>query len=493
MNRSKSNATAAKKIAKPVVKKTKKSTIASKPSGESKADHVPAFNPKNALKTLPVNVPDYSTYDLPNGMRILLLPRKRIPLFEAILMIKNGGQHDPSGAAGCSYLTGELLTAGVEFNGQKLSKIDIAERIDSIGGALSVGVTHSRLQITASGLSKHAHTLLELLTAIVRYPLFPEEELERERQQMLASLVAKRDQPSWVANDVLMKTIYPDHPFGEPIDGTMESITAIDRDLILRQWDALAKPNGITLAIVGDFSARDIRHKIDLLFADWQAGSLLPQIPDCDRIPAGNQVVIVEKSGAVQANIQLGHFGVARTHPDYYPLLILEQILFIGMSSRFYRVIRAERGLTYSIGGGFQMGKQAGPLVIHTSTMSERTGYMLASIFEVIEKFLDQGPTVKELADAKSYLNGSYPLRFESSSSIAAVLLGLDLMELPDSTISEYRQRIAEVSRQDVLRVAKEHLHPSQLQMVVVGESKAIEPQLKEIPRKISVKIVENV
>ena len=468
-------------------RKTVATKSAKKISNRNGGDVVPAFESKSIMKTEKISVPTHSTFTLPNGLKVILVPRRRLPLFQAVLMIKAGALHDPQGLAGCTNFTGAVLDSGAEWKEKKLTKLEIAEAIDSIGGMLSVSVNHARVSIATGGLTKYSDKLLDLLTAISRYPLFPNDELERERQQLLADLIAKRDQPGTIAEDALLRRIYSHHQMGVPADGTAESVSQISREDILRQWKLIGQPNIATFGIAGDFDSKQMKDEIIARFGDWTSETGIPAIEEPAPLGDTAEIVLVEKAGANQASIQMGHHGIPRTNPDYYALAAVEQILFNGMSSRFFKTIRAERGLTYSIHGNFEMGKYAGPLVIGTSTMKERTGYMISSIFEVIEKFLANGPTTKELVDAQMYLTGSYPLRFDTSSSVLSGLLSLDWVGLPATAISEYRQRIASLTKQDILFAVRKHLHPEKMRIAIVGEVSTIEPQLQEIGRRISV------
>jgi len=336
-------------------------------------------------------------------------------------------------------------------------------------------------------LSSYSDELLDMLTAIARYPTFPLEEIERERQQHLASIIAKGDQPAWLADDALRKRLYLNHPMGIPSDGTATTISRISRENIVSLWNKLAQPNNITIGITGDFDVKQMKTTLSEHFSDWSSTQSQTNISEPEPLSEEVEVILVNKPGAVQSTIELGHHGISRRHPDFYALLALEQILFSGMSSRFYKIIRAERGLTYSIHGGFEPGKLAGPMIVATSTMKERTGYMVSSIFEVIEKFLESGPTTKELSDAQMYLTGSYPLRFETGGAIMASLLQIDWLELPATIISDYRKNIAALTKSDVLSAARKNIRPEKMRVAIVCEVSEIEPQLPQIGRKYKV------
>ena len=450
-------------------------------------DVVPRYSAADKIPDTPVPVPHHRRVILDNGLTVLLLEREQLPLWEARLMLPTGALHDPAAAGGLLNFAGTLLRDGTQLNGKTLSKTEIAEAVERRGGSLNVQVLRSNTQISAGGLSKHSDVLFELLAAIVLHPTFPEVVVERERQLIIAGIAAKKDLPDRLAHETLMKRLYAGHPYAVPVEGTVDNVMKMTRNDIVERWRRTASPPGAVLAVMGDFKEDAALHRIERLFGAWHGDAVEQAIPEPATLTGGVEIALVNKPAAVQSNIALGHYGVPRRHPDYYSLLVLEQVLFSGMASCFFRVIRAERGLTYNISGDFGMGKFAGPLVIETSTSLPRTGEMLAAVFEIIAHFQETGPTARELHDAKSFLAGSYPLRFETVQGAANELLRLELVGLPPEAISEYRRRIIAVTRNDVHRAACAHIRPSEFRIAVlsdVGQVETLLPALN-VPHRI--------
>ncbi|MDK9698903.1 MAG: insulinase family protein [bacterium] len=442
-------------------------------------DFVPAYQQTDTIKTDPVTLPPYTTTTLSNGLKIYLVEQPKLPIVSMRVIIKAGSLNDPQGQAGITDFTAGLLRKGVKYKGVDLSAPKISQLVDSVGGYVGAGAGYTDIYAGAWGLSKHSDLLLDLLAATVRNPTFPEQEIQRSKMQLISGIIAKRDEPDDIGREVFKKVLYGNHPLAQPVEGDSASVASFTRELVLAQWAKVAIPNNSVIAIVGDFDRQTMLRKLNQLFGDWKKGEVPAAIPAAAPVVKGRNFRIVDKPDAVQTVVRLGHHGIPRNHPDYYPLMVMAQILSNGdFDSRMMKTIRTEKGLTYGIGGRFQAERFAGPYSIGTSTQTGRTEEMLKTIFEIIEEFRRNGPTDDEMMQAKMYMTGSYPLQFETPMDIGEQILDLDLLELPPKTIPEYRMRIAKVTKGDVIRVAGEYLHPDDLFIVLVGNKQEILPQL---------------
>ncbi len=446
------------------------------------ADPVPAFKPTDVIKTTPVTLPPYTSVTLPNGLKVYLLPQSKLPTIAFRLIIKAGAVNDPANQAGITDFAASLLRKGANFHGKDVSANAISSMIDSVGGYLGAGADYSFVYATSWGLSKHSDLLLDLLSSVVQNPTFPDQEIMRSKYIQLSQIMAKKDEPEEVAREVFRKELYGNHPLGLPAEGDSTSVTSFTRDMAVAQWKMLAIPNNADLAVVGDFNKDEMVKKVTAVFGSWTKGELPPTVENAKVSISGIQVILCNQEDAVQSNIRFGHAGVARNHPEYYAINVMESILMGGdFDSRLTKVIRTEKGLTYGIGGGFRMDKLAGPMSIGTSTKTESTGDVVKTSLDVLNEFRKNGPTDDELKQAKMYLTGSYPLNFETPDDIASEILDLDLFGLPANTIPEYRNSVAKVTSNEVLKVATNLVHPDNILIVVVGKNSETRKQIEAL------------
>lgn len=322
---------------------------------------------------------------------------------------------------------------------------------------------------------------------VTLHPAFAGDEIERLRTQTISSIKNGKDQPGNLANQEFDKWLFGRSPYANPIGGTEESVQSITRDDILAQYRLIFVPNNATLAVIGDISAKDGFGIAEKMLSEWKAGA----IPGADypppEAPRGYRVHLVNKPDATQAQIRVGHLGVARSNADYFPLVLMNYVLGGGgFSSRLTKTIRAEMGLTYGISSSFSMRKDAGPYVIDTFTKNASVLQAIQESIKLVKKYQEEGPSDKELQDAKSYLVGSYPLNFETPSQMAGQLLSIELYGLGSDYIEKYRSRIEAVTAADVKRVARQYLHPDDLNVVVVSKADDVKSSLETLgPLKV--------
>ncbi|HEX7344821.1 MAG TPA: pitrilysin family protein [bacterium] len=456
--------------------------LAAAPPGAQNAtgsdDPVPAYVPPPVSTLAPVKLPPIQEKILKNGLKVIIVEFHEVPVVALRLQCRAGSFFDPPGKAGLiQFMTG-LLTQGTE----SLSATQIAEKIDFVGGNISASSGWDASNVECSVLKKHLNVAVDLLRDVALHPAFAEDEIERLRQQTLSSIKNAKDQPDNLADEEFDKWLFGGFPYAQPIGGTEASVASFTRDDVLAQYHKIFLPNQATLAVIGDVTAKDGFRIAENMFGDWKTGSLPEVATQPPQPPQGYRIHIVDKADATQAQIRLGHLGVARHTEDYFPLVVMNYILGGGgFASRMMKTIRAELGLTYGIGSSFSMRRQAGPFIIDTFTKNESTLQAIQETIKLVKKFQEEGPTEKELADAKSYLEGSYPLNFETPGQIAGQLLNIDLYRLGADYIEKYRSRVVAVTAADVKRVARRYIHPDDLNIVVVSKVDEVKSALESL------------
>lgn len=436
----------------------------------------PSEPPPRPLPARQVNFPPYEVRTLGNGMSVITVLHHEQPAVSVRLLIRAGGAQDPQGKSGVGMLTAQLLDQGTTTK----SAFQIADSIDSIGGALGTGAGSDLSYVNAVVMKDSFGLVMDLIADVVRNPAFAPEEIERQRQQALSTLQVSRNDPDYVANVVFDRLVYGFHPYGLPNTGTAESIATVTRQDLQEYHRRYFVPNNMILAIVGDVTGGEAFAAAERVFGKWPRGEV-PPMKMVEPPPATRRVVVIDKPDAVQTEIRVGHLGIPRKHPDYMAVDLAFKILGGEGANRLHRVLRTERGLTYGASADIQTLKQTGDFVAETDTRTETTGEALRLVVEEFSRLQRERVNPRELSDAQAYLAGHFPLTIETPDAIATQVLNAVFYELPLEEIGTFRERVQAVTVDDVQRIARTYLHPDRLSVVLVGDAKSFTPQLKSL------------
>jgi zinc protease len=406
---------------------------------------------------------------LNNGLILLTSEQRSLPMVSIEFLIQAGARYDPPQQAGLANLTTRLLTYGT----QRRSALQISETLDFIGARLSTGCGMDLVSVSLTILKKDLAKGLELLADIMTGAAFPEAEIERRKQSIIASIRAKEENPGAIAQKRFLAALYPDSPFGRPTEGSEESVKAIPRASLSDFYLRYFRPNRSIISIVGDISHQEMAQTLNEAFRSWHKGEA-PQMAVVPRVNGSAQIIRVNKD-LTQANIILGHRGVGRENPDYYALQVMNYILGGGgFSSRAMDSIRNERGLAYSVYSFFDADKSRGTFefVMQTKNESAREAIRIAK--DEIRRIREQPVSEQELNDAKDYLTGSFPLRLDTNHEVAAFLAHVEFFDLGLDYPDRYPDLIRNLTRDDISRVAEKYLDPESLVTVLVGNQKKI-------------------
>jgi zinc protease len=426
-----------------------------------------------------IKLPPIKKTTLDNGLKVIVIEHHELPVVAFRLVLRSGSTYDPSEKAGLANLTAGLLSKGTKAR----TATQIAEEIDFVGGGLGAGSGFDATFATCQVLTKHFDVGLELLSDIILNPTFNEEEIDRLKKQTLAAIKQQKDDPNSVAAEKFREFVFGNHPYGQPTEGTEESIIKISRDDIVGFHKKHYVPDNTILAVVGDVKSKEVMRKVESEFGGWKKGGEPPPPIVTEPPPIqGHQILLVDKPDLTQTYIRVGHLGVERKNPDYYAIKVMNYILGGGgFSSRLMDEIRVKRGLTYGIYCSFDAFKMRGAYEVETFTRNDSTAAAITAIFEQIERIRTEGVTDKELEETKSFYNGYFPLQFETPSQIATQILIVELYDLGEDYLENYRNNISAVSKQDVLRVAKQYLDPENLKLVVVSKADEVKSYLEPL------------
>jgi zinc protease len=428
----------------------------------------PAPLPERAL-----NLPLPEETSLPNGLRVVVVEQRRLPLVSFRLAFRSGDASDPAELPGLTDVMTDMLVEGTESRTSR----QIAEEVARFGATLTAGASSDYLTVAASSLATYSDRVLELLADVTLRPVFPESELALAKANAQQNLIAQRAQPSFLASEAVARVLFGQHPYAV-VASTPESIEALTRDALIRHHRALLVPNNAVLVVVGDVDREQILARAGELFGGWQPG----QVPE-PQFPAPPErrertAYVVDRPGSAQTNILVANTSVRRTDPDYFPLLVMHTILGGNASARLFMNLREEKGYTYGAYTQLDARRHAGSFRATTEVRGGVTGVSLHEIFYELGRVRDEDVSDKELTDAKTYLTGVFPIRLETQEGLVEQLVQIRMHGLPDDYLQTYRENIQRVTKEDVRRVAGRHVTPDRAAVVLVGDRAQIREQV---------------
>jgi zinc protease len=433
----------------------------------------PQPGPPAALK-----LPAIQKRQLSNGLPIRMVELHEVPVAQVNLIVFSGATNDPAGKFGVT----SLMTAMLEEGAGSRSALQIADDVDFLGADLGTGssfdATAARLHVPVARLAE----ALPIMADVVLRPTFPQEELNRLRQQRLTAILQARDEPETIAAQAFQRVVYgPSHRYGTAMMGTAATIGAFTTADLRAQYASSFGPNNSTLIVVGDVVPDRLQPLLEAAFGSLKAETpaTTPRPPAVDQ-PAKREVYIVDKPGAPQSQIRIGWIGVPRSTGDYFPIQVMNTILGGSFASRLNMNLREKHGYTYGASSGFDMRASAGPFTAAAGVQTDKTTEALREFFNELNGILQTVPA-DELTRAKNYVAMRFPSGFESSGDISRRLEEVLTYRLPDDYFAKYVQNIEAVTAADVQRVARQYIQPSRLAVVVVGDRKVIEPGIRSL------------
>ena len=399
----------------------------------------------------------------PGGIKAWLVEEHSIPFVALELRFRGGASLDAPGKRGAV----NLMTALIEEGAGNLDAQGFAEAREALAASYSFRASDDSIAISSEFLSENREASVDLLRQALIHPRFDPDAVERVRAQVLSGLKSDEQDPETIAGHTYNALAFGDHPYGSARDGTLASVAALTRDDILAAHAATLARSGIYVGAVGDITPQELGLLLDKLLGDLPAsGAALPGRADY-RLPGGVTVVPFDTPQSV---IVFGQTGIARDDPDFFAAYILNEVLGGGrFGARLMTEVREKRGLTYGISTFLAPMDQAELMMGQVNSANEK----VAAVIDVVRAEwlkIAQGITADELANAKTYLTGSYPLRFDGNGPIADILVGMQMDGLPIDYIKTRNAQVEAVTLDDVARVAARLIQPDQLHFVVVGQ-----------------------
>lgn len=414
---------------------------------------------------------------LQNGARILIVERHELPIVAFQVVFDRGADQ---GSPGLGSFMASMLLQGTK----RRTAIAISDELARLGAAYDAWGDYDSIGVGARCLSPKLSEVLTVIGDIVQRPGFDEAEVKRERSKRLTAILQQNDRPATLLSNTMLSTLYPaGHPYATPLIGTEAEVARLTAKDLSAFHLAYIKPDRMTIAIAGDVTKARAIEEMSRVFGAWtgtaQAGKDPVEPPPG---PAGApRVILVDRPGATQSHIAVALPGVARSTKDYEAIIVMNMILGGQFSSRLNLNLREKHAYTYGARSGFDMRRGPGPFSAGAPVVRESTGPAVSEILTEVARVRAEMVSDEELADAKSNVILQLPARFESASDTAGSLAALAVYNLPLDEYANRAAKIRAVTKEDVKRVAEKYLTPERTRLVVVGDAKVVEEQIKKV------------
>jgi predicted Zn-dependent peptidase len=428
-----------------------------------------------------LRMPPHQKFVLKNGMTVLLLEKRGVPLVDVFAIVKTGAAVDPTGQEGLASITASLLRKGTKTRTAQ----QFASEFDYIGGSFDAGAGAEFTSISAEFLTKDLARGLDLFSDALLHPIFPQNEADKMLAQSLDGIKAAKDDPQSVLGLYYDGYLYGAHPYGRSADGDELSLKRIQRDAIAKFYDANYAPGNTILGIAGEFDAAELRKRLEDTFGAWSARTVANTAIPVATPAKGKRLLLIDKPDATQTYFAIGNIGTAVNDPDRFAIRVVNMIFGGRFTSDLNEALRVESGYTYGAGSSFDSRKTPGPFVIRSFTKNETTTPAIDLALQVLQKLHKNGVTAEQLASAKSYIKGQFPPSIETSGQLARRIVTNEFYGLTDDEVNQLEARVNAVTPEVARQVIEKHFPLDNLVFVLIGKASAIRPAVKKYADKM--------
>jgi len=426
------------------------------------------MSPSNEGLTAPIGPHTIRRFTLSNGIKLIVQENHASPSVVVRGHLWAGAINDPPEQAGLARFTASAVRRGTATRTFQ----EINEITESVGANVFVSGGRHLTAFGGKSLAEDFDLLVEVLADVLRNPTFPQEEVDKVRGQIVTSLRELENDTRGLASREFRKLLYTsEHPYGRPIEGTLDTVPDIKRDHLVQFYQTYYRPEGAVVVVVGDVQAEAVRDALERVLGDWQPAGDPParQVPEA--LPLTEQRRYVRTmTNKTQADIALGTVGPARTAEDYYAARLGDLILgHLGLMGRLGENVRDKQGLAYYSFSSLEGGMGRGPWTVRAGVNPAHVDQALESILAEITRLRNEPVTDQELEDGKDYLTGVLPLRLETNEGIAGTLLDMELYNLGDDYIIRYPDLIRSITKEQIQAAAQQYLDPEHYALVIVG------------------------
>ena len=422
--------------------------------------------------------PQFTSHTLPSGLRVVVAPVRKLPLVTVLALVDAGSASDPADQEGVAQLTASLLTEGTG----NLTGSALAEAVELMGSTLDAGADWDSSVMKLTALTSHLPKAIDVLARVLTEPSLPDDEFQRLRAERMADLLQQRSEPRSLADEAIAQAIYaPGARYAKPDGGSEQSVRALTLEQVRAFYAARYSPHATTVVLVGDVDTDEGVALVARVLGQWRGATPAASVPPDATLAPRRAVHIVRKIDAPQSELRVGHVGPPRLTADYFPLTLCNAILGGLFSSRLNLNLREEHAYTYGASSGFDWRRWAGPFSMDAAVQTDVTAAAVQQILREFDRIRSDRVSASELSLAQSYLDGVFPIRFETTRAIASALALQAIYGLPADYYDTYRANILAVTADDILRVAQTHFDPMKLQVVAVGDAAVISESLEKL------------
>jgi zinc protease len=422
-------------------------------------------------------LPSYEKVKLDNGLKVYLMEQHEVPLIYISALIPCGAIYDGD-KNGLAFLTSESLLFGTK----NFTKKQIEETFEFYGASIATSASAEFINVNASFAKQDQDKLLPIFQDIILNPIFPDDEVEKRKQRLLVELDQAKESPRQVIRAYFNKFLFADNEFGNPIQGSKNSVASISSEDLKNYYSAFFDPANSAIAIVGDFNTVEMKKKFSDLFQLWKVENTTSPnpivLPSLDF--AKNRVLLVNKNDSQETTILIGGKGISRNSADFTEIQVINTILGDRFTSWLNEELRINSGLTYGVRSAFVPYKNLGTFLISTFTQTENTEKAIDLALQVYNRLHTTGITEKVLSSAKSYVKGQFPPNYETSGELANLLTAMEYYGFDDSYINNFEKKVDELTVAKANEIAKKYFPKENLQFVLVGKAS----EIKEIIKK---------
>jgi len=428
-----------------------------------------------------LQIPHHEKVVLNNGVTVLLLEKRGVPIVDVSVIIKTGAIADPLGQEGLASITAGLLRKGTKSRTAQ----QFADDIDFIGGSFDADAGADYSSASAEFLTKDIAKGFDLLSDALLHPTFPQEEVDKLLAQSIDGVKASKDSANAVIFDYYEEYLYDGKDYGKPTGGDEISLAKIKRDSIVKFYDTYYTPGNTILAVAGDFNAAEIKRRMEDSFGAWSAKPT-PAVKWDSVAPAkGKRLLLVNKADATQTFFVFGNIGISATDPDRVAVRVVNTVFGSRFTSMLNETLRVESGLTYGAGSFFRTAKMPGPFAIYSFTRNETTEKALDLALQTLKKLHTDGLTAEQLASAKNYMKGQFPPTVETAAQLAHLIASNEFYGLTDDEVNLLDQRIDAVTPEIAKQVIAKHFPSQNLVFVLIGKSSDMAASVKKFADKL--------
>lgn len=410
--------------------------------------------------------PQIQSWQTSNNTEVYFVQTRQLPIIDVQVVFDAGSMRDPGGKQGLSMITNGLLSQSA--GGYTADEISF--EFERHGAEFDARSGYDSASVSLRSLSDVARRgpALENLQRLISSPDFPDEALQRQKNQLLVAIQGKQQSPATIANELFQSEVYRQHPYAFPVEGTPASLANINRDDVIKHHREFYSAANAIVTIVGDLGRSEAEQIAESLTRNLPPGKKPETVPPVSPLNSGGIVKVSHPSS--QVHIIMGQPGIRYGDPDYFPLYVGNHILGGGgLVSRLFAEVREKRGLSYSASSYFSPRKDVGPFIAGVQTREDQEEEARTVMLETITEFVDKGPTVDELRAAKKNITGGFPLRIDSNAKISGYVAVIGFYSLPLDYLVTFNEKVNEVTAEQIKDAFQRRIHPDKFVTVLVG------------------------